>query len=593
MLSALVALCMSSLGVPTDAPANLVVIYIDDLSSAWELPAVMTPNLHALAQRGVSFSRAYAGHSLCSPSRASLLAGQRTIHTQHFENMDDLPPSPVNGVPYLPCMLRESGYYTSGIGKLFHQPHPEYFDEYHDFANDPWIRTPLIDHSELTVGGKIYGGPYFNGPDGQLGKLADTKRTDQARVLLVQGKERLLETGQPFAIFLGLEATHEPYIYPEMYCDDYTESDVPPLPDQETTVDWKSEVSPAAYETVWFYDPDWGATEAEQRVQALLAYYRCISFVDQQVGRVLQALSFLGLASNTIVVLVSDHGVSFGEHAHLGKTTGYDEDIVAPLIIAVPSIPGTHGQQVSTPVAQVDLYPTLMELLGAPAPTGLDGTSLVGLLHHPSMPHPPVFYTTAEEWGFNLTRWVVERDAASGEVWKLGAWERDNDIPQVNQLYELVGDPGEYDNRYIDGDAAAPIDELEHELLDVGLLGPSTRSFGVGAAGLMGVPALTWSGVPALGAQGTLSLGNRCGAPTLGQLTIGFSGQPPGPKWNSVKTQLTLLVTIPAEGLELPLTLPSSAACDELPIGLQLEELDPAAICGIARSRALGLFLSD
>ena len=593
VIGALLSLCVSGLGGQPEPPPNLVVIYIDDLSSDWDLPCVMTPNMHALAQRGVRFSRAYAGHAVCSPSRASLLAGQRTMHTQHFENLDDLPPSPVNGVPYLPCQLRESGYHTSGVGKIFHTEHPEYFDEFHNYADDPWIEKPLIDHAELTLGAKLYGGPFLNSPTGELGKMADTKRTDKARGLLVEGKLRILETGQPFAVFLGLESTHEPFVYPEMYCDDYTEADVPPLPREETAVDWKAEVNVESYQTPWFYDPEWGASAAEQRVQAMLAYFRCVTFVDEQVGRVLSCLDNLGLASSTIVVLVSDHGISFDEHAHLGKTTGFDEDVVAPLIIAVPGIPGTHGKQVSTPVAHVDLYPTLMELLGLRAPASLDGTSLVGLLHHPNMPHPPVFYTTGEEWGFNLTRWVVKRDVASGTVWKLGAWERDNDIPQVNQLYELVGDPGEYDNRYTDADVAAKIGELAHELLDVGLLGPSTRNFGMGAPGLLGVPGLTWSGVPLLGAQGTLSLGNRSGAPTLGLLTIGFSGIPPGPKSNGVKPHLTMLVALPMEGLELALTLPSSAACDALPVGLQLEQVDAAATGGIARSRALGLFLSD
>jgi len=186
VIGALLSLCVSSLGGPTEAPPNLVVIYVDDLSSAWELPSVMTPNMHALAQRGVRFSRAYAGHALCSPSRASLLAGQRTIHTQHFGNVDDLPPSPVNGVPYLPCMLRESGYHTSGVGKIFHEEHPEYFDEFHNFADDPWIEKPLLDHADPDLDAKVYGGPFLNSPTGELCKMAHTKRTDKARTLIVQ-----------------------------------------------------------------------------------------------------------------------------------------------------------------------------------------------------------------------------------------------------------------------------------------------------------------------------------------------------------------------------------------------------------------------
>jgi arylsulfatase A-like enzyme len=512
--------------------------------------------------------------------------------TQIFSNTEDSPPSPVNGVPYLPERLHAAGYHTAGVGKVFHYDHPEYWDEFYNFSDDPWVVKPTIEHtpSSTTL---VFGGPFLNQPDGSLGKMADTKRADETRKLLQQGKARLDATGQPFAIFLGLEAVHGPFIYPEKYLSEYDPSDVPPLPDEETSTDWKSAVDLAAFETPWFYDPAWGETEAEQRVQALLAYFRCLTYVDEQVGRVLAVVHQLGLEDDTIVVLISDHGQSFSEHAHIGKTTGYDEDVVAPLIVAVPWLTSTHGRQVFTPVAHVDVYPTLMELLGLEAPERLDGTSLVPQLLDVNAPHPPVFYTTDEEWGFNLTRYVVKRDEHTGAIWKLGAWEHDDGLPPKNQLYDLTADPGEYANLYTDAASAPKIAELRAELAGVGLLGPSARNFSSGIAGATGVPALTWTGMPALGARGILELGNSSGEAAPGLLAIGLSGTYPSAKSIAIDVKFCLFLALPPEGLSLPLVLPTGALFDELPIGMQLVQVDASAPCGLSRSRALSLFLSE
>ncbi|HZM00147.1 MAG TPA: sulfatase-like hydrolase/transferase [Planctomycetota bacterium] len=592
MLSTLLAFCVATSTGLHGQPPNVVVIYVDDLNSAWELQTVNAPNLRELAGRGVRFSRAYASHPLCAPSRIALLAGQRTLGTQVFSNGDDHPASPVNGVPYLPCALQAAGYHTAGVGKVFHDNQPQYWDEFHDFSDDPWVSQPVFVHvpASSTI---VFGGPFLNGPDGSLGKLADTKRTEKARMLLAEGRQRLEATGQPFALWLGLEATHDPFVYPEKHLAEYDERDVPPLPEEEES-DWKSAVAPAAYETGLVYDPEWGATEAEQRVQALLAYFRCISYIDELVGSVLTTLEQLGLEQNTIVVFVSDHGLSFSEHAHIGKTTGFDEDSVAPLVIAVPQLVATHGQTVETPVSQVDLYPTLMELLELPAADGLDGASLVPLLQDVGAPHPPVFYTTDEEWGFNLTRYVVKRDAVTGGLWKLGAWEHDDTIPQLNQLYDLDADPGEYVNRYQELAAGAKVKELRRDLELVGLLGPSSRSFGTSVAGRLGAPALTWSGVARPGGAGTLVIGNSSGGDTLGLLAVGLSGNYAwSPKAFSIKPLLGVFVVIPEAGLSIPAVLPSGPGSHELPIGAQLLQADSGSPAGLSRSRGLSPFLSD
>jgi iduronate 2-sulfatase len=580
---------------PTQSAPNLVFLYVDDLNTDIDLPSVGTPNIDLLADRGVRFTSAYASHSVCNPSRVSLLSGQRTNHTQVVFN-SYAPPSPeINGVPFLPCLLRDAGYYTVKSGKVFHFGQPACWEEFYSFADDPWIEKPSPPGGTGFVP-LIFGGPFENGPDGSLGKMEDTKSTDKALQLLEEARSRLDATGQPFAVWLGLRATHNGFIYPERFLADYTESDVHPLPIEETTEDWKDDVNQASYFTPWTYVETWGATEEERRVQARLAYFRCIAFVDEQIGRVLDELVTLQLESSTVVVLVSDHGVSFSEHSHVSKTRGFDEDIRAPLVLAVPDLVETYGQVINKPVEHVDLYPTITQLLGIETPAGLDGRSLVPLLQDPQLPHKPAFYTTEEDFAFNLTRYVVAKDAVTGEHWKLGAWENDDQIPQVHQLYNLTTDPGEYDNLYTDPMLAHKVIELRAYLTGVDLLGPGWRNYGSGLAGTLGVPSLTGNGPPVLGEPVSVDIGNSSGVATLGAALIGLSGVYPGSPGSTsftVQAQIVRFVSIPANGLSVPFSLPSGPAFHELPLGIQVLQIDPGAPGGVSISRALAVLLSE
>lgn len=571
-------------------PANLLVVYVDDMGADVELPVVQTPRIDSLRARGVRFLRAYPAATVCTPSRVALLSGQLPHHTQIVYNAAVQPPRSINGVMYLPCELRAAGYHAAGVGKLFHTELNDCWDEYADFADDPWIEKPFVSHFP-PMPASVLSGPFLNGPDGSLGKMADTKRADRAVELLAAARARLDGTGQPFALWVGFEATHEPFVYPEAYHALYAPEDVPPLPALEQSA-WKADVSTWAWKTNWKYDPQSAPTEDERRIVARMAYFRCITYLDHEIGRVLDALDALGLAQDTLVVLVGDHGWSFSEHDHLGKTTGYDEDALAPLVVAAPALPETHGRAVTTPVSQVDLYPTLMDLLGLPHPSPLDGASLLPLLMDVSAPHVPAMYTTDEEYGFNITRHVVKRDASTGHVWKLGAWEHDDFIPQVHQLYDLTVDPGEYVNRHADAHVAGIVAELRSDLLEAGLLGPLARNFSIGVPGTWGVPALRWSGVPALGAAGSLEVGNVAGTAVPGLLVVGFSGSFPGPKAPGVKMQFQILLALPAAGLTLPVVLPANPALHEVPLGLQLLHADAGSDVGLARSRALSLFLA-
>ena len=567
-------------------------IVVDDLSTAVDLPAVQTPRIDELAAWGVRFQRAYASHPLCTPSRLSMLAGQLVHHTEAESNDYAGPPDGINGVAYLPCRLRDAGYHVSAAGKVFHHDHPECWDFWVENKDDEWISQPTLPKTP-EYADMVWGGPFLNGIDGSLGDMADTKNTLAAIDKIIEGKANFDATGQPFAVFLGLVATHNLFIYPESFLSMYGPQDVPPLPPGESTLPWQTAVNWQAWFTPLYYNPVWGATEEAARIEALQAYFRCIAYVDSEVGRVIDRIKELELEGDTVVVLVGDHGLSFSEHGHVGKTTGFEADIRTPLIVVSPANPSTHGDVVDTPVSLVDLYPTIMELLGLVSPAALDGASLVPLLEHPGALHPPAFYTTDEESGFNLVRHVVKRDVATGLIWKLAHWENDATIPPVHELYELTQDPDEYENLYGAPGMDAKVAELRQELQDVGLLGPLVRNFAAGWKGPDGTPALDWVGVPLLGSAGSLHIGNLTGAPTLCLVNLGLDGVYSGPpNGAAVAATWPLLLSLPAGDLFLAAHLPDDPLLDGTPVGLQVFEPFAGVEGGFLASRGLSILLS-
>ncbi len=593
LLSVVIMVMPRSAADPPATPPNLLFIYVDDLNMDIERPGLVLPGFDALAARGVRFTRAYASHPLCGPSRASLLAGQRTVHTETASNYSKPPEEGINGVPYLPRLLRNNGYYSVAMGKIFAHVGlgKTCWDESYDFQDDPWIQKP----TPAAPYPSIHGGPYLNGPDDSAGKMRDTKSTNRAIHALIQAKDRIAHTGQPFSLWVGFRTTHEPYVYPERFHGLYTDGDVPALPAEEATGAWKQDVDPVAYTTPNYYDAIMGVTEEQRRLETRKAYLRCISFVDEQILRLLNALDGLGLAGTTTIVLVSDHGLSFGEHGHVGKSTGYEQDIRSPLFIASPALEGSHGKQCDRPVEHVDLYATLAELFALPTFPQLDGKSLVALLQEPTLESGPAFITADLYSGFNLARYVVSVDPETGHVWKLGAWEKAKAFSQVNQLYDLTADPGEYHNLYTNPQWSGKVTALEDLLFGADMLGADARHYGGGLAGTLGVPQVDLSPDPKLGVAATLTVSNSAGAATAVVITMGFEGRHEfvfgGVQLNDAAVAISAIA--PASGLSASVTIPSHPSLDEVPISVQAFEMDAGAPQGVSISRGLALLLGQ
>lgn len=431
---------------------NVLFIAVDDMNNdlgCYGSPIVKSPNLDKLAARGVKFDRAYCQFPLCSPSRSSIMTGLRPDQTRVF----DLQYHFRQGLPEvvtLPQLFMRNGYYAARIGKIYHYGNPG--DIGTSSLDDPtsWkeVFNPAgIDKTELepsfinytpTRGlGSAMG--HYSDPKGRDEDHTDGKVATQAIELLEKHK------GEPFFLAVGFYKPHTPYIAPKKYFDLYPLEtiDVPKMPaGYEKTVP-----APALHSTrPW---PNLGTTHQQAR-ESKRAYYATISFVDAQIGRVLNALDRLGLRDNTVIVFWSDHGYSLGTHGLWMKQNCFEDAARVPFIMAGPGIKaGTPSPRL---VELIDVYPTLADLAGLKAPAHLPGASLRPLLAKPDAPWDRPAFTQVERGG-------VPGRSVRTPRWRYTEWEVEGKAGV--ELYDEQVDPGEMNNLAADPKHAATIAELK------------------------------------------------------------------------------------------------------------------------------------
>jgi iduronate 2-sulfatase len=445
-----IALCCTLTGVPatfaeqarrpavaeaTAAKPNVLLIMADDLNDdmgTYGHPLVKTPNFDRLAARGLRFDRAYVQFPLCSPSRVSLLTGLRPDSTRVHDLQTDFRKL-LPDVVTLPQMFRRQGYVAARVGKIYHYGNPG--DIGTSGLDDPasWDTVvnpkgidkdeePLLTNFTPTRGlGSALA--YYASP------AADEQHTDgkvalETIALLEKNKDR------PFFIGAGFYRPHCPFIAPKKYFDLYPLDRIAaPAPVSE------SGAPPAAWFTV---PPHWGISEQAQR-ETIRAYYASISFLDANVGRLLDALDRLHLTDNTIVIFVSDHGYHLGEQGQWMKQTLFERSARAPMIMAGPGI-AAKGRATRRIVEFLDIYPTLAALASVPAPDGLQGRSLTPLLKNPNATwdHPAV--TQVRRGTANATYMGYSIRTAK---WRYTEWENGK---RGTELYDETGDPRELHN---------------------------------------------------------------------------------------------------------------------------------------------------
>ncbi|NLX99882.1 MAG: sulfatase [Rhodopirellula sp.] len=387
MLSAaLVAVALAAGG---DAPAadrpNVLFLISDDMNTSlgcYGHPLVKSPNIDELAARGVRFQHAYCQFPLCGPSRNSMLTGLHPNSNGILSNAQIFRQT-IPSHPSLPQAFRLEGYFAGRIGKLYHYNVPKSIGTNgHDDPGSWELELNPAGCDRLEEEPDIFSlvpGQFGGTLSWYASPRSDPHHTDG---MLAADAEWVLQRcarqkDRPFFLAVGFYRPHTPYVAPKSYFEGYPVERMPVVQGVEED---QSDLPPPALGS---YKREQDKLTDELRRQAVQAYFASITFVDAQIGRVLDALERLGLADNTIVVFTSDHGYHLGEHGLWQKMSLFEQSARVPLIIAAPGV-SVQGAVAEAPVALIDLYPTLAELASVQSPDNLQGQSLTPMLKNPA-----------------------------------------------------------------------------------------------------------------------------------------------------------------------------------------------------------------
>jgi arylsulfatase A-like enzyme len=377
VLVGLLSLAIAPAAVAQEKKPNILFIAIDDLND-WvgvlgKNPQAKTPNIDKLAKRGVLFTRAYCAAPVCNPSRTALMTGQRPSSSGVYNNNQPWRPVLSDSV-ILPQYLRTHGYLAWGIGKILHFHEAKSWDgdtHPHDLFGKGMIKLDGI-------GGNMMWGPV----DADDSQMADYQMVDVAAKKLKEKHDR------PFFLAVGFHKPHLPWHCPQAYFDRHPLDKIvlPKVLDNDL-----DDVPPQGVKFATNSGDHKKIVAAGKWKDAVQAYLACSTFLDAQVGRLLDALAASPYADNTIIILWSDHGWSHGQKQHWRKFTLWEQDCRVVFTITAPGL-AKAGQKCERTVSLIDLYPTIAELCGLPAPKGQEGHSIVLLLRNPqaTWDHPAI-----------------------------------------------------------------------------------------------------------------------------------------------------------------------------------------------------------
>lgn len=358
---------------------NVIFISVDDLRPSLGCfgdPLAITPNIDLLANQGMTFNRHFVQMASCAPSRTSLLTGLRpdevrvTNHKTHFR---DTRPDVVT----MPQLFKNKGYAAISLGKIFH-----YKSGYNDSVSwnaEHFLQEEVqfyIEPENVKVKGKAASSECVEVDDAAY---VDGQIADKAIEYLTKFKE----TNTPFFLGIGYLKPHLPFNAPKKYWDLYNREDFGNIENKERPLNAPDIAFHQWQELRGYKDIlNKGELSAEKEMELRHGYYACVSYIDDQIGKVLKTLEELNLRENTIIVFWGDHGYHLGEQDLWCKSTNFDLSARSPLIISAPGIDNS-GQTCNAVVESLDLYPTIIDLCGIESADTLSGISLKPLLENP------------------------------------------------------------------------------------------------------------------------------------------------------------------------------------------------------------------
>ena len=457
---------------------NILFIPIDDLRpilGCYGNTIIKTPNMDRLAKRGIVFNKAYCQQAVCNPSRASLLTGLRPDTLQVWDLYTDFRTKLPNATT-LPEYFKKNGYTTIGIGKVFHNIYPDSaswteqmhvegfpFDPDAVYTDEPNLSLIAKKKENLIAANQDrrdqYGIWYIKANATEIGTGTDDSYYDGAQTTMAIDKLKILkQQGSPFFLSVGYYKPQLPFTAPKKYWNLYNESEMPIASNAFTPKDAPNFAMSGDIELRNYDDqhdlpkPAESPLSIKRQQQLIHGYYASISYVDEQIGRLLATLDSLQLSDNTIIVLWGDNGWKLGEHNSWAKQTNYEIDTRVPLIVSGENIIGKN-KQTNALVELVDIYPSLCDMAGLPIPSYLQGKSFYPLTSHPEQAWKQAAYSQflmghfiKKEIGINDKMGYAIRTQQFRYVewyeWKEGV----RGVLLAKELYDENVDPNENNN---------------------------------------------------------------------------------------------------------------------------------------------------
>ena len=424
---------------------NVLFIAVDDLRpeiNASGSKLIKTPNLDRIAARGTTFDRAYCQQAVCSPSRSSLMTGRRPDATRVWDletHFRKALPDAITVAQH----FKNHGYYSQSMGKIFHGgfddapswSEPSQYPKATPYASPEALKM-IADPANIDKKGRARG-PAVESADVPDDTFIDGKVARLAVATLAKLKQK----EQPFFLAVGMAKPHLPFVAPKKYWDLYNPNDIYVPAYQKLPAGAPEFVGHNNSELKSYADiPNDGAIDDATARHLRHGYYAAISYMDAQVGLILDALEKEGLVENTIIVLWGDHGWQLGEHGLWHKHTNFEIAARAPLLISMPGQKAA-GRKSASLAEFIDIYPTLADACGLPKPKDIDGVSLRPILDDADAKVRPVAISQypRSDAGKSLMGYSIRDDR-----WRLVLWRdrKDNSI-HATELYDEANDPHE------------------------------------------------------------------------------------------------------------------------------------------------------
>ena len=434
---------------------NILFLMSDDLNTAlsgFGHPQCKTPELDKLADRGIRFKNMHCQYPVCGASRASLMSGLYPYTNGTMGNIGTLRGN-MPDVLTMSQLFRNNGYHVGRISKIYHMGIPNEIIAGTAERDDPhsWDEVVNIKAPEQNAPGeKTNWSPKNNSSQTFTGVVAEGDDPMHADGMAAGHAIDFLRRhkDKPFFLACGFVRPHVPLVAPKQYFDRYDrEAMVAPVVPEGDLED-----VPKIIRNYKRNSTSYGVTP-ELHKGLLEAYYASISFMDAQVGRVLDELEALGLADNTIVVFTSDHGYLLGHHDKFQKQHLFEEATRVPFIVSVPWMKNQHGKATKHITELIDLYPTLAELSGLKVPHSLQGSSMLPLLKNPK----------SDGWKKELAFTISRNGGESIRTphWRFTQWDYGKG---GMELYDLRKDPGEFTNLAQKSENAGQLEKMKRQL---------------------------------------------------------------------------------------------------------------------------------